>query len=108
METNESAKSEIDVRKDKMNDIRTSGGLPYAERYERTHKLSEIAGLTDETDKVRIAGRVMLMRNFGKLAFLHLANHEGKAQISFQKNVIGDAEYDRFKKFVDIGDFIGV
>jgi len=108
METTDNVKSEIEVRRDKMNEIRSSGGLPYAERFERTHKLSDISTLDNDIEGVRIAGRVLLMRSFGKLAFLHLSNHDGKAQISFQKNVVGDDEYEKFRKFVDIGDFIGV
>ncbi|HEY1405580.1 MAG TPA: lysine--tRNA ligase [Spirochaetota bacterium] len=108
MESTAAPKSEIDVRREKIDEIRTAGMLPYAERFERTHKLSEISDLADETANVKIAGRVILIRNFGKLAFLHLASHTGKAQIAFQKNVIGDDEYEKFRKFVDIGDFIGV
>jgi lysyl-tRNA synthetase class 2 len=55
----------------------------------------------------RIAGRVMSLRSFGKVTFLHLQDQSGKLQVFVQKNTLGQEGYSLFKKF-DIGDILGV
>ena len=95
------------VRKAKIRQISEAGFHPYAERFERSHTIDEASGLPDGVAGVRVAGRVVSLRYFGKLAFGHLYDIEGKLQFSIQKNVLGDA-FDQFKNFVDIGDFVGV
>ncbi len=60
-----------------------------------------------EDKDVTIAGRLMSKRRMGKVGFGHLADFEGKIQIFAKKDVLGDEEFDRFKK-LDIGDIIGV
>lgn len=54
-----------------------------------------------------IAGRVMALRSFGKVTFLHLQDQSGKLQVFVQKNTLGQEAYNLFKKF-DIGDILGV
>jgi len=100
-------KNEIEVRTQKLAAMRSAGINPYKDRYELNHSLSDISGLPDGTANIRIAGRVVSIRNFGKLAFIHLFDHSGTVQVALQKNDIGDA-YDLFKKYVDTGDYIGV
>jgi lysyl-tRNA synthetase class 2 len=102
-----SADEQMRVRIDKIRRIREAGSHPYAERYERSHTIAEAAGLSDGVAGVRVAGRVVSLRYFGKLAFGHLYDIGGKLQFSLQKNVLGDA-FDLFKGVVDVGDFIGV
>jgi lysyl-tRNA synthetase class 2 len=53
-----------------------------------------------------IAGRVILLREFGKSAFAHLQDSKGKIQIYFRKDILGD-KY-QLLKYLDIGDIIGV
>ena len=63
---------------------------------------------SDFADKeVTVAGRLMSKRRMGKVGFGDLADRDGKIQIFAKKDVLGDEEYDRFKK-LDIGDIIGV
>jgi lysyl-tRNA synthetase, class II len=95
------------VRLEKIPAIRKAGDSPYADRFERTHRLHEAAALPDGTAKVSVAGRVIALRFFGKLAFGHLYDLEGKLQFAVQKNKLA-ARFDDFKNSVDIGDFIGV
>ena len=98
---------QMQVRLDKLPAIRTTGRLPYTERFERTHRLHEAALLPDTTAKVRVAGRIIALRYFGKLAFGHLYDLNGKLQFALQKNKLGNL-FDDFRKLIDIGDFIGV
>jgi lysyl-tRNA synthetase class 2 len=107
VETQEELNEQMKVRIDKIPQLRQSGIHPYAERYERTHRLHEAAGLPDGIKGVKITGRVIALRDFGKLAFGHLYDVDGKIQFALQKNKLGD-RYEDFKRLVDIGDFIGI
>ena len=63
----------------------------------------ELAGL----DTVfSLAGRIVSLRSFGKVAFFHLADLSGRIQCYVERNQLGE-EFTLFKKF-DIGDIVGV
>jgi lysyl-tRNA synthetase, class II len=98
---------QMGVRLQKAASMKKAGENPYADRFERTHRLHEAAALPDNTAKVSVAGRVIALRYFGKLAFGHLYDLDGKLQFAVQKNKLA-ARFDDFKNNVDIGDFIGV
>lgn len=95
------------VRRDKLQEIAAEMN-PYPERYEITHEIKDAAQLPDETTGVRVAGRIVLMRKMGKMAFLTIRDIEGKIQLSMKKDVLGDEKYQQFKDIFDVGDFIGV
>jgi len=57
--------------------------------------------------KAQIAGRVMTIRNLGKLIFTTIQDSEGKIQLILQKSHTSDKDFELFKKYIDIGDFIG-
>lgn len=107
METQEDLNEQMKVRLEKVPQLRAAGYHPYAERFERTHRLHEAAVLSDGTKGVRVAGRLISLRYFGKLAFGHLYDVDGKMQFAVQKTKLGD-KFDDLKKLIDIGDFIGV
>jgi len=106
IEVHGDSNEQMQVRIDKIAGIRGAGFHPYAERFERTHRLHEAALLADTTTGISVCGRIVSLRFFGKLAFAHLYDLDGKIQIALQKNKLGDA-FDSFKHLVDIGDFIG-
>jgi lysyl-tRNA synthetase, class II len=98
---------QVQVRLDKIASLRAAGKPPFAERFERTHSLGEAAALPDGTGGVRLAGRIVGLRTFGKLTFGHLFDSSGKLQFSFQRNKLGES-YEEFRRIADMGDFIGV
>ena len=55
---------------------------------------------------MKVAGRIIALRKFGKAAFLHLQDESGKMQIYVQRDAVGVDQYTLFKKF-DIGDIVG-
>lgn len=62
---------------------------------------------------VRIAGRVMARRMFGKGIFVELQDRTGRLQVLLGKTQLvdlsdGGQDFEFFKKDLDIGDFIGV
>ncbi|MGB8454265.1 MAG: OB-fold nucleic acid binding domain-containing protein [Anaerocolumna sp.] len=95
------------IRSNKLNII-TEITNPYPERFEITHQLAELSHLPDGTDNIRAAGRITLIRKMGKLTFITIADINGRIQAALKKDVIGEEQYDFFKKGFDIGDFIGV
>lgn len=99
---------ERDIRIGKLKLIREKGVNPYADRFEKTHSLLQAKKLPLNTEDVRTAGRILTVRLFGRLIFATLKDFSGKMQIALQENVIGKEMFSFFKKFVDIGDFIGV
>jgi len=98
---------ERELRIKKLKEIEKSGINPFKDRYERTHSLSNAKTLPLGTEDVRIVGRVIAIRIFGKLIFATLKDFSGKMQISLQEKKLGKERYSFFKKYVDIGDFIG-
>src|SRR3989338_7945096 len=91
----------------KVEDLRAHGLQPYAAKFERTHTLIEGGKAHDDT-AIRVAGRVVLFRDMGKLTFATLQDHTGRLQISFREEIMGAEEYKRMIKLIDLGDFIGV
>tara|TARA_R110002049_G_scaffold72490_3_gene187268 strand:+ start:32109 stop:33680 length:1572 start_codon:yes stop_codon:yes gene_type:complete len=55
---------------------------------------------------VRVAGRIMLARNKGKLIFLTLRDWTGTIQIFIGKNQVGEDDFALAKLF-DLGDLVG-
>jgi lysyl-tRNA synthetase class 2 len=53
-----------------------------------------------------LAGRIVSLRSFGKVAFFHLADVSGRIQCYADRESLGEA-YTAFKKF-DIGDIVGI
>jgi len=58
--------------------------------------------------KVRTAGRVMVVRDIGKINFVSLQDSSGRIQIVLQQSKTPEKIIDFFKKYIDTGDFIGV
>ncbi len=96
-----------DIRIEKAEQIRSNGGVPYASSYERTHMLLDAKEQKDGTN-VSIAGRVVLFREMGKMAFATLQDQSGRLQIMLKQDVLGEEEYQNVKKYLDLGDFVGV
>src|SRR3989338_849610 len=105
----------IQERIKKIKDIRASGINPYPNKFERTHLTNEIieknsslkAGSKTQ-QKVKVAGRVMSIRDFGKIAFAVVQDDSSKIQINIQKDETPEKTRTLFTKFIDVGDFIGV
>ncbi|MBF0293620.1 MAG: lysine--tRNA ligase [Magnetococcales bacterium] len=57
---------------------------------------------------VRCAGRILLLRNFGKLTFATLADESGRMQIAVQRDEVGEERYRTVFGKIEVGDFLGV
>lgn len=90
------------------------GVHPNPERFPRTHRLAEAKALADGTTGVRICGRLILVRDMGKMSFATLQDMGGDMQIQLLRDGLhADPEqsrrlYQRFVKLTDLWDFVGV
>lgn len=58
-------------------------------------------------DEFVLAGRVLVVRDFGKSAFLSLQDRSGKLQIYIGRQFLSADDQDEFK-LLDVGDIVGV
>jgi len=95
------------IRLNKLEEIVSSGENPYPYRFETTHDcLSEL--YDGISSPVRVAGRVVSLRKLGKLTFANIQNGRDKVQIALDETSVGPSQYEKFKRRIDLGDFIGV
>jgi lysyl-tRNA synthetase, class II len=105
----------IRIRRDKRDAIREAGGNPYPNDFRPENTAGEIVEsfgdmskeeLENINDSFKLAGRLILKRDFGKASFAHIQDATGKIQVFFQKDTMGEA-FKAVKKY-DVGDIIGV
>ena len=96
------------VRLEKEQKLKDLGVNVHPERYEITHSLKDVRKLEEGVKNVRVAGRVMSKRKMGKISFMDLRDLEGKIQLVFKRDDLGEENYKLLHATVDIGDFIGV
>lgn len=99
----------LQIRHDKLSELREENIDPYGGRYTRTHLSAEILADFPALDgqEVRLAGRILARRGHGKATFCDLQDRAGSIQIYVRRNDVGADQYAIFKK-VDLGDIIGV
>lgn len=106
----------LQIRRAKLDELRSLGIDPFGQKFERTHHAAEIAEAYEGKSKeelealdaeVSIAGRIMQKREMGKAGFAHLQDITGKIQIYVRADAI---EENKFKAYnlLDIGDLIGI
>jgi lysyl-tRNA synthetase class 2 len=71
------------------------------------HESLDEAGLAGLEGELALAGRIVAVRSFGKVAFFHIQDASGRLQCYASREDMGEVSYSRFKKF-DIGDIVGV
>lgn len=97
----------INERIRKLEEIKKEGINPYPDKYDKKQTCLECAE-SKIKNKVKTAGRLMTKRDLGKIAFCVLRDGTGKIQIVLQEGETPDKVKEFFKKYTDIGDFVGV
>ena len=95
-------------RQVKLSRIRELGIYPYGNRYDGAEKASDIkAGFRDDCpdQRANCAGRIVLLRDIGKLIFITLRDSSGDIQIGLSNKLL--AEQWEFIKLLEVGDIIG-
>jgi lysyl-tRNA synthetase class 2 len=104
-------------RKEKAAFLEEAGIPLYSNTFCRTTQVSTIfdqygdvedeESLNQAGEDFALAGRIVSLRSFGKIAFFHLVDRSGSIQVCAQRDALGVDDYKIFKKF-DIGDIVGV
>ncbi len=109
---------QIRVRREKRERLLEAGEAPYPIAVPRTHTIAAIRDYFDDQElepdtrtgqQVAIAGRVIFLRNTGKLCVVRLREGDGsEIQAMLSLAEIGEDRLAAFKSLVDLGDLIGV
>lgn len=95
-------------RKQKLSRIKALGIEPYGERYDGAEPAEDIKSGFKEDDqdkKAKCAGRIVLLRDIGKLIFITLRDRSGIIQVGLSKKLL-DTQWE-LAKLIDLGDIIG-
>ena len=104
------------VRREKRAELLERGVPPYALGFSRSHTLDDLRTAypdlepgTGTGESVSIAGRVIFLRNTGKLCFARLRDGDGaELQAMLSLDRVGGASLKDWKHLVDIGDHVGI
>lgn len=106
------------VRGEKRERLLALGHPPYPITVDRTHTLADVTSTYDtETlgpdhhtgDEVSVTGRVIFLRNTGRLCFVRLREGAGtELQAMLSLSDLGSDSLGQFKSLVDIGDHLAV
>jgi len=95
-------------RQEKLSRIRELGVDPYGGKYEGAEQAGDIKARfkeDDESQQAKCAGRIVLLRDIGKLIFMTLHDWSGTIQIGLSRELLG--EKWSFVKLLELGDIIG-
>ncbi|HUP44781.1 MAG TPA: lysine--tRNA ligase [Thermoanaerobaculia bacterium] len=104
----------IRIRREKLERIAALGFDPYPTKADTdttiaavvaTHGGKPADALTDEMPRVKIAGRIMTIREFGKTAFLVLSEGTARIQVYCRKDTLPEREWELYRN-LDAGDWV--
>ncbi len=106
---------QIVVRRRKLADLREQGATAYPNDFRPDQSTGEVharfGGLDDAAlstaPVVRVAGRVIAQRDFGKAGFLKLQDRAGTVQVYARRDALGEDAFARYRS-LDSGDIVGV
>jgi lysyl-tRNA synthetase class 2 len=105
----------IKARRKKLDSLRAAGINPYPHKFdvkdysdEIKEKHAKLKNDVKSKSRVKVAGRVMRVRDIGKLIFATIQDSKGRLQLILQKGETSEKDFSLFKKYIDTGDFVGV
>ncbi len=101
----------LKIRREKLSKLKEKKINPYPYSFKRSHLSSEIIQkfdtLSQNSQNVKIAGRIVAFRYHGKTSFFHVLDNQGKIQVYVKKDDLGEEKFSLLDLF-DIGDIVGV
>jgi len=104
----------IKERLKKIAELKEQGVNPYPHKFDKKHHAGDLQEKYKKLKRdefggmARIAGRVMGLRNLGKIIFARLQDTQGGIQLVLQKDKTPKDVFGFFNRFIDAGDFVGV
>ena len=111
----EDTSEQAEVRWGKLAKLKEVGYPIYPNDFKPTHNAAEVIsrfgslsdeGLAETRREIRLAGRIMAIRYFGKASFFHIQDRRGRLQVYARKERLGDQDYALFES-LDVGDIVG-
>ncbi len=113
---------QMQVRREKRQRLLDQGKQPYPVEVRRTHTIRQIREKYDAAleageleadhhtgEQVAVAGRVIFLRNTGRLCFVRLREGDGsEIQVMLSLAQVGEEALADFKALVDLGDLVTV
>jgi lysyl-tRNA synthetase class 2 len=96
-------------RQEKLSRIEELGIEPYGSRYEGAEPAEDIKQRfkdDDETQQARCAGRIVLLRDIGKLIFITLRDRSGTIQVGLSKKLLGKTRTGEITVWADEVTFL--
>lgn len=105
-----SLKQIIDIRIEKINQLREKGIEPYPYSFKKDFNINHVLDSEKELEgkSITIAGRIISLRSMGKACFMNIQDETDKIQLYIKNNLIGLEKYEDIVKKLDIGDIVGV
>lgn len=105
----------IKLKKEKLKELIKNGINPYPYRFDNQNTSLQIFDLGKKLNsgeksekKVKIAGRIMNIREMGKASFVHIQDNHSKIQLYIREEDVSKEIYNDIFMKLDIGDIIGV
>jgi lysyl-tRNA synthetase class 2 len=100
------------ARLEKLQKLEDLGFDPWGQRFDNHLKIEEArVKCPDESgvagEHVRVAGRIMLRNNKGKLKFYHIQDWSGRIQLMISRNNVSEQQWELLD-CLDLGDLVGV
>ena len=114
---NDKLNDQTQVRIEKVNILKEQNINPYSNNFKPKNYTKDILNVFaekthEELEQVEdvfiVSGRILSKRDFGKSIFFNLQDRTGQLQGFVQKNHLGEEKHLLFKKYVDVGDIIGI
>ena len=95
------------VRREKLAKLKELGLDPFGASFETDTTPGELKASFADERPVRLAGRLLAIRDMGKSVFATLGDAEGRIQIYLNKKQLSETEWQAYQ-CLDLGDWIGV
>ena len=109
-QTRQHTNEQREIRIGKLDQIRALGYEPFGQAFHWDHSSTQVIENADALEQsgehVRLAGRLMIIRDHGKTAFATLRDARGDIQLYFRQDTLTDREWQLFH-LLDRGDIIG-
>jgi lysyl-tRNA synthetase, class II len=108
-------KNSLYEREERINKLKKLESLeinPYPAKAKRDYEIADFLNNFDNLSALQknlyLVGRIKSIRSHGNLSFAHIEDVSGKIQLAFSKKELGDENYKKFIKLIDVADFIEV
>ncbi len=91
-----------------LEELKKIGINPYPHVFKITHPIEKILEEKDFNKVYITAGRIMRVRDLGKLTFFNIQNAIASIQCLIKFDEVGKDNYQFFKKYIGRGDIIGI